>query len=86
MKYKLLYHPQCLKRLKKIHVADQTRILEKLQELSSDPHAKNLDIKKMANTQKSYRIRIGTLRAIYEIDEKKKIVYVWEIDYRGNIY
>lgn len=86
MSYKFLYHPQCLKKLRKIPRIDQSRILKKLQELSSNPYTKSLDTKKLIKTQNNYRLRIGNLRAIYEIGEKEKTIFVWEIDYRGNIY
>lgn len=86
MKFKLLYHPRCFKRLKKIPNIDQLRILKKLQELSSNPYAPHLDIKKLVKTRKSYRLRAGDLRAIYELNEREKTIYVWEIDYRGSIY
>lgn len=86
MSYKLLYHPQCLKKLRKIPRADQFRMLTKLQELSSNPYTKHLDTKKLVKTQNNYRLRTGNLRAVYEISEKEKTIFVWEIDYRGNIY
>lgn len=84
--YKLLYHPSCLKRLKKIPQVDRERIFKKLKRLSSNPFSSVLDIKKLVKTKKSYRLRVGDLRAIYELDEEEKIIYVWEIDYRGKVY
>jgi mRNA interferase RelE/StbE len=86
LKYQLFYHPHCLKRLKKIPTVDRERILNKLQQLSVNPSSRSLDIKKLATTKNSFRLRVGDLRAIYEPDEKRKIIYVWEIDYRGKVY
>ena len=84
--YKLLYHPSCLKRLKKIPQIDRGRILEKLLQLSGNPFSANLDIQKLVRTKNSFRLRVGDLRAIYEVEKEKKIIYVWEIDYRGKVY
>lgn len=86
MKYRLLYHPRCLKRLKKIPEIDRRRVLEKLNDLSGNPFSRHLDIKKLVKTKKGFRLRVGDLRAIFEIEEKDKTIYVWEIDYRGKVY
>lgn len=84
--FKLLYHPQALKQLQKIHPRDQKKITKKLKTLSSNPANPQLNIRKLAKTANSYRLRAGNLRTIYEIDTISKTIYVWEIDYRGNIY
>jgi mRNA interferase RelE/StbE len=84
--FKLLYHPQCLKRLKKIPIIDKNRSLQKISQLSTNPFTDRLDIKKLVRTRRSYRLRIGDMRVIYEVDTEKKIIYIWEIDYRGKVY
>lgn len=84
--YKLLYHPSCLKRLRKIPKVDRDRILKKLMHLSRNPFSSSLDAKKLVKTKSSFRLRSGDLRAIYELDKQGKIIYVWEIDYRGKVY
>lgn len=82
----LRYHARALKRLQGIHPHDQKKVLAKLQLLSDNPLDTQLDIRKMANTSSSYRIRVGDIRIIYEIDAKHLKVYIMEIDYRGNVY
>lgn len=84
--YQLLFHPQTIKKLKQIHPLDKKRVLKKLSLLSKDPDNSSLDIKKLANTQNSYRLRTGDMRVIFERDSTKKIIYIWDIDYRGSIY
>jgi len=86
LKYHLFYHPSCLKRFKRIPVVDQKRVLVKLDKLANNPFSSGLDIKKLVKTKNSFRLRVGNLRAIYELDMKKKVIYVWEIDYRGKVY
>ncbi|MDP4011287.1 MAG: type II toxin-antitoxin system RelE/ParE family toxin [Candidatus Roizmanbacteria bacterium] len=86
MKYSLRYHARALKRLRGIHPHDQKKVLKKLQLLSNNPFGTHLNIRKMANTPASYRLRIDNLRVIYEIDFEKQIIYVEDIDYRGSIY
>lgn len=86
MMYKLLFHPQSVKRLNKIHSIDKKRVLRKIDKLAKNPKDKSLDIKKLVNTKASFRLRIGNLRVIYELDSKSMTIYIWEIDYRGNVY
>ena len=33
-----------------------------------------------------YRYRIGNLRFIYQVDRKERLIYIVQIDTRGNIY
>ena len=84
--YQLAYHPQAVKKLKRLHINDRKRILGKLEALSKNPQSSSLDIRKLANTKNSFRLRSGDVRAIFEIEKTKKIIYVWDIDYRGSIY
>lgn len=84
--YKLFFHPRAIKKLKRLHPTDHQRILQKIDKLSQSPQAKELDIKKLANTQNSFRLRSGDIRAIFEVDKKTGIIYIWDIDYRGSIY
>ncbi len=84
--HKLLFHPQAAKNLKRMHPVDRKRLLKKIEALSKNPQDKNLDIRKLANTKKGYRLRSGSVRAIFEIDEKIKTIYIWDINYRGSIY
>lgn len=84
--YKLLYHPRSLKFFRKLPAKEKQGLLSKLEKLQSDPFAKTLDITKLATTKRSFRLRIGAIRAVYEVDPKVKIVYIHDIDFRGNIY
>lgn len=84
--HKLLFHPRVHKKLKQFHPNDRQRILRKIDALAKTPQSKALDIKKLANTQNSFRLRAGDLRAIFEIEGEEKIIYIWDIDYRGSIY
>ncbi len=84
--YKLYFHPNTHKFLKKLPKKIIKKILEKIDKLSVNPTNSDLDIKKLVNTQKSYRMRVGDIRIIYEIDTMKNTLHIWEIDYRGNIY
>jgi len=67
------------------------RIKEKLQEhiysrLRNEPHF-GPNVKRLKNLDPpTWRYRIGAYRFFYEIDEKKKIVFMTAIDHRGRAY
>lgn len=84
--YKLLFHPRAVKKLKRLQPSDKKRVLEKLDSLSHNPRSKSLDTRKLAKTKRSFRMRAGNLRAIFEIEEQTKTIYIWDVDYRGSMY
>lgn len=84
--YKLLYHPDSIKKLNRLHPNDRKRIINKLTILSNNLHDMSLDIRKLVNTKNSFRLRAGDVRGIFEKDEARKTIYIWDIDYRGSIY
>lgn len=84
--YALLYHPRVEKFLVKIPKKDARRILEKIELLQKNPDSAVLDTKKLVNTKRSYRLRVGTIRVIYEKDDTRRVLYMHDMDFRGNIY
>ena len=85
--YKVLYHPTVFKFLRKISKKDLQTLISKIEKLAENPsETQNLDIKKLAGTVSSYRMRHRNFRIIYQTNDKEKIIYIREIDFRGNIY
>ncbi|KKU80793.1 MAG: Plasmid stabilization system [Candidatus Gottesmanbacteria bacterium GW2011_GWA1_47_8] len=83
--YKVFLTKKSKKNLAHLASYDAKNIIHRLQQLDV-PFPNNLDIKKMSGTPGFYRLRSGSVRAIFEILEKQKEIWVRKIDYRGNIY
>ncbi|MDP1722508.1 MAG: type II toxin-antitoxin system RelE/ParE family toxin [Candidatus Gottesmanbacteria bacterium] len=83
--YNVLFTKQAEKNLARLASYDTKNILRRLQQLTV-PFSKNLDIKKIVGTPGFYRLRSGSVRALFEVLEKQKEIWVRKIDYRGNIY
>lgn len=83
--YKIFFTKKSEKNLTHLASYDAKSIIRKLQQLKI-PFPNNLDIKKMSGTPGFYRLRSGNVRAIFEILEKQKEIWIRKIDYRGNIY
>lgn len=84
--YTLLFHPQVKKQIKRLHPQDKKRLSKALSQLTKNPFSRSLDTKKLTETKGSFRLRVGDFRILYFLETKKKIIYVWEVGYRGGIY
>ena len=76
---------KALKFLDKLDNTRRTFIYEKLSSLKDFPEV-NMDIKKMKGMDNIYRIRIGKIRIIFDVDKNESIITIVNIDFRGNIY
>ena len=83
--YKIFFTKKSEKNLAHLASYDAKNIIRRLQQLDV-PFPKAPDIKKMSGTPGFYRLRSGSVRALFEILEKQKEILVRKIDYRGNIY
>jgi len=83
--YKVYLAQKAEKEIYKLSSVDSRKVLEKIP-LLKDPFSQNLDIKKLTNSPGFYRLRIGNVRMIFVIDNKKNEVIIRKIGYRGNIY
>lgn len=70
--------------IKSLNSKTRANLKKKLIEIRKNPHTAN-NIKKLNNWGKDcFRARIGKIRIIYKIKNKK--IEIIDIDYRGNIY
>ena len=64
--YSIVFKPSIEKDLRRISQNLQTVILDKIANLAQNPFPSN--VVKLTGTDRSYRIRIGQYRIIYEVD------------------
>lgn len=80
MKYKIIIQKSAEKFLRKQDKKTQERLLQTIYKLPEGTDIKRLQGHNM------YRMRVGTMRVIYTIDDVIKIVSVEDINYRGDVY
>lgn len=80
--YQVTIRPKAEKHFAKLPKNLQERIAKKLKQLHQNPFQAGLDIKKLAGTEKSYRLRVGEIRIIYQMDTDLKEIFVSDIDFR----
>ena len=81
--YKVLIKPSAVKELKKIPKKDLPGITSKIESLASNPYPPGCE--KLA-AQDAYRIRQGSYRIIYTIENDNLIVIVIKIGHRRDVY
>ncbi len=81
--YKVFIKPSAVKELKKVPKKELGKIAVKIEALSEDPYP--IGCEKLAG-QNSYRIRHGSYRIIYTIEDDKLIVIVIKIGHRRDVY
>jgi len=75
---KIELHKAVIKFIQRLQPKEQSRILNALYKLP------NGDTKQLAGRAGEYRLRVGKWRAIYKF--RDSIIFVMEIDARGDIY
>ena len=81
--YKLLIKPSAIKELNKVPKKELSKITNKIQSLSKDPRPSGCE--KLA-AQNAYRIRQGSYRIIYTIEDDNLIILVIKIGHRRDVY
>ena len=85
LNYTVKFTNEGLKRLNKLDGKVARKIVEKI-EILSDFRSLNT-IKKMdGRLRNNYRMRVGDVRVIFDVDEENKIVWVVDMGFRGGVY
>jgi len=76
-----------LKDLKKLQPKIKRRIRDLMLVLKADPIPyKKYDVKKLIGYENVFRIRMGKLRILYQIDWESRTIIVREIKPRGRVF
>ncbi len=81
--YEVLLHRSAIKDLQVIPQNYQRLITQHIDGLANGPHPP--DSKKLKG-EASYSIRVGVYRILYEIDEEKKVITIYRIKHRKEVY
>ena len=73
--------PKAIKDLKALPKSEAKKVVEKIRSLEK---GLNGDIKKLTNFSPEYRLRVGSYRVLFEIEEQRILVY--RIKHRKEAY
>ncbi|MEM2059349.1 MAG: type II toxin-antitoxin system RelE/ParE family toxin [Archaeoglobaceae archaeon] len=92
MEWKLIYHRNAIKFLKKLEKEKREHILDKLYELLNSMEKgilpiRTMDIKRLKGKWEGFfRLRVGELRIIFRIDVESKKILIYNIHFRERSY
>ena len=82
--YRVEWKSSAEKELKAIDRQHIPRILEAVESLTINSFPSQS--RKLRDVEKSYRIRVGDYRIVYQVDEKEGMVTIYHIRHRKDIY
>ena len=83
MRYSIQIKKSALKELQKLPERDRPRLIAAIDQLAEHPHAGKLLKGDLSGLR---RLRVGTYRIIYEVDDGKVLILVLRVAHRKNIY
>ncbi|MEU5158843.1 type II toxin-antitoxin system RelE/ParE family toxin [Streptomyces sp. NPDC020875] len=86
MKYAFRFTTTAQRQLRAIARPDAMRILTALTALGEDPYRQDADIKKLTGPSDLYRLRVGSYRVAYQINDGELVVLVVKVGDRRDVY
>lgn len=84
MPYVVQYAPAARRRLRKLDKTEQRRLVTEIDRLTGDPRPATC--KKLAGHESLWRVRVGSWRIVYRVDDRALAVVVLIIGHRRDIY
>lgn len=81
--YEIIIPKSVQKELDNISEIYYSRIADKIFEMEKNPRPAGC--LKLSDSDE-YRVRVGAFRILYEIDDKKKLVVIYKIEHRKEVY
>jgi mRNA interferase RelE/StbE len=82
--YEVLWKKSAERDLRNIDKHQIPRIIKAVESLSKNPFPSKY--RKLRDTERIYRIRIGEYRLIYEVDTDEKVITIYHIRHRKDAY
>ena len=83
MSYDLRIKPSAVKELRALQPADRRRVVDRIEAWAEDPRPRGCE--KLTGGAR-YRVRQGSQRVLYEVDDEAQIVTVVKIGHRRDVY
>ncbi|MFM7353565.1 MAG: type II toxin-antitoxin system RelE family toxin [Microcystis aeruginosa] len=84
MNYVIKISKSVQKQIDNLPNATKNRILEKIQNLATEPRPSG--VVKLKNSDYEYRLRVGDYRVRYEIDDAQQIILILQCKHRRDVY
>jgi mRNA interferase RelE/StbE len=84
MTHSVEFAPLARRQMKKLPREIQMRIIERVEELASNPRPAG--VKKLVSEDNLYRVRVGEYRAVYQIRDRELVVLFVKVGHRREVY
>jgi mRNA interferase RelE/StbE len=84
MAYTVEIEPRAQRQLRALPRDMQRRIIEALSQLPEQPRPP--DARRLTGHDRTYRLRVGAYRVLYEIEDHIRIVLIIEVGHRREVY
>jgi len=82
--YSIRWKKSSVKELRKVHKETVPKIIEAVEKLALNPY--HVGAKKLVGSERTFRIKVGSYRILYEIDESEIIIEIIRVRHRKEIY
>ncbi len=83
--YRLLIKASAAKELERVgHKTDRRRLVARIEGLAMDPRPAGCE--KLSGAEDRYRVRQGSYRAVYAIDDEARTITIFKIGHRRDVY
>ncbi len=82
--YRIEWRSSAIKELKRIDKSTVPRIINAVESLAPNPRP--VDVRKLRGSERSFRIRVGDYRIVYEILDDSLVVFIVRIRHRKDVY
>jgi mRNA interferase RelE/StbE len=82
--FRVEWKTSAIRELRRLGRQDLSRLLSAVEALASAPYP--VGVRKLQGGQHTYRIRVGDYRVIYEVYEKRLIIYIVRVRHRKDVY
>ncbi|NSC22129.1 type II toxin-antitoxin system RelE/ParE family toxin [Streptomyces albus subsp. chlorinus] len=86
MKYAFRFTTAAQRQLRAVSRPDAMRILAALTALGDDPYREDADVKKLTGPSELYRLRVGSYRVAYQINDGELVILVVKAGDRRDVY
>ena len=84
MSYRVIFHAHAARDFRKLPQDIKNRLQPHIDALANNPRPRGVE--KLTGTENGYRIRVGTYRILYEIQDYVLTVYVVRVAHRRDAY
>lgn len=83
--YRLLIKASAAKELERVgQKADRRRLVARIESLATDPRPAGCE--KLSGAEDKYRVRQGSYRVVYAIDDEARTITIFKIGHRRDVY